>query len=85
MALLEALRERMERSADAEATYRSYVMNFLRSEYVGLKGYVVMDEATRYEIDFPLLGASTGRDDQPKVQKWTRDKNGKPVPVQASP
>ncbi len=65
MALLAALRVRMERSADAEATYKRYVMSFLRSEYSGLKGYVVMDEATRYEIDFALPGGRTGGNEVP--------------------
>jgi len=66
IALLEALRQRAERSADGEATYENYVMNFLRSEFSGLKGCVVMDEATGYEIDFPLVSTRIEEKKQPR-------------------
>ena len=30
-------------------------MAFLRSKYSNLKGFVILDEDARYEIDFPLM------------------------------
>lgn len=49
-------------SDTAVATYKTNLMNFLRSEYAHLKGFAVLDERTRYEIDFPLPDASGGGD-----------------------
>jgi hypothetical protein len=40
----------------SDATVRIYkndVMSFLRSKYSKMQGFVLMDEGTRYEIDFP--------------------------------
>jgi hypothetical protein len=41
-------------SANAVAKYKNNVMNYLRSKYAGLKGFAILDEKTRYEIDFFL-------------------------------
>lgn len=56
-ALLEALRQRAKKRADGEVTYERFVSIFLHSEFVGLRGFVVMDDTNRYEIDFPLISS----------------------------
>jgi hypothetical protein len=43
----------------AAAIYKKDVMNFLQSKYSKMKGFVLMDEATRYEIDFPFAWPET--------------------------
>ena len=41
-------------ASDATVTiYKTDVMSFLRSKYSKMQGFVLMDEGTRYEIDFP--------------------------------
>ena len=40
-------------SEAAVAIYKKDVMTFLRAKYSQMKGFVLMDEGTRYEIDFP--------------------------------
>ncbi len=40
------------------AAYRTKVMAFLRSEYAGWRGIVVLDERTRYRVDFLVLNAN---------------------------
>jgi hypothetical protein len=40
------------------AAYRTKVMAFLRSEYAGWRGIVILDDRTHYQIDFPLLNTS---------------------------
>lgn len=49
-------------SDSAVAIYKKNVMIFLRSKWTGLMGFAVLDERTRYEIDFPLatqIGSET--------------------------
>lgn len=43
------------------AIYKKDVMTFLRSKYSKMKGFVLMDEGTRYEIDFPGAWSQTER------------------------
>jgi hypothetical protein len=40
-------------SEAAMTIYKNDVMSFLRSKYSKMRGFVLMDEGTRYEIDFP--------------------------------
>ena len=42
-------------SDTAVAIYKKNVMTFLRSKWTNLVGFAVLDERTRYEIDFPLV------------------------------
>jgi hypothetical protein len=43
------------------AIYKKDVMTFLRSKYSKMQGFVLMDEGTRYEIDFPGAWSQTER------------------------
>jgi len=41
-------------SDSAVMAYKKNVMAFLRSKYSHLKGFAILDEGIRYEIDFPV-------------------------------
>jgi hypothetical protein len=47
-------------------------MNFLHSYYSTLMGFAILDERTRYEIDFPLVSVESGEDKKPRTLPQAR-------------